>query len=348
MRTLVFLTIFCLAGAGYAETVFIPASKDNTIYEDAEGALSNGAGEYLIVGNSESGAHRHALIAFTDLSAIPDGARIHSVKLHLSLSSKNGSEGRIWLFRVHKDWGEGASNASGGEYDGAPAAPGDATWIYTHFGEEETWGYAGGATAYFSSADLYVTNPGPYVFGPTDSMIHDVENWKAQSAGNFGWMIRGHTQNPNPQLQFRSRENFESPPMLEVTYSTTGTEFDFSGIWYDPSLDGEGYNVFQTPAGWVIYYFGYTTHGQFLWVTSELVQLERLELGVPFELPMLVGAPGTFNSPSPSSLLEPYGILEVIFDSCTRGEFTLEGLDGVKVSNVVRLAGVDGASCLEL
>ena len=44
-----------LAGAAFAETVMIEASQDNTLYESAQGSLSNGAGESLFVGRTNSG-----------------------------------------------------------------------------------------------------------------------------------------------------------------------------------------------------------------------------------------------------------------------------------------------------
>lgn len=70
-----------------------------------------------------------------------------------------------------------------------------------------------------------------------------------------------------------------------------------------------------------------------------------LVFGQPIEFPMLIGVPGTFNNPSPSAFLQPYGTLSVVFDSCTSGEFTLNGLDGEKVSDVVKLVGIEETRC---
>jgi hypothetical protein len=132
---------------------------------------------------------------------------------------------------------------------------------------------------------------------------------------------------------------------LEVTYTTTGSPFDHSGPWFDPTLDGEGYLVFQTTAGWLIYFFGYSADGKFMWLISNLVKLDELILGEPFLLPMLIGKPGTFEMPTPSDELTPYGILSVTLDSCTTGQFVLDGLDGKKTSNVIKLVDVDGTDC---
>ena len=68
-------------------------------------------------------------------------------------------------------------------------------------------------------------------------------------------------------------------------------------------------------------------------------------MGEPFELFMLVGKPGTFTEPTPSDELTPYGFLSVTFDSCTTGQFILDGQDGKKTSNVTKLIGVDGTNC---
>ena len=151
------------------------------------------------------------------------------------------------------------------------------------------------------------------------------------------------------ERQFFSKDysdpNFR--PVLEIQYSKTGSLYDFSGAWADPTLDGEGYIVLQTPAGWLIYYFGYGAEGGFLWLVSELFTLEKLIFDEPFEMQMLIGKPGTFYSPGPSSDLTIYGKLSVEFDSCTSGQFILYDVKGgeLKLSNVNKLIGIDNTDC---
>lgn len=125
----------------------------------------------------------------------------------------------------------------------------------------------------------------------------------------------------------------------------SGTPQGFAGAWYDPALDGEGYQVMQTPVGWIIYYYGYSNSQDFLWLASNVVKLGQLQLGVPFEFNMRIGNPGTFDNPAPSSELMIYGTLQVTFDSCTTGTFILSGLDGKKISSVRKLIGIEGTSC---
>ena len=179
-------------------------------------------------------------------------------------------------------------------------------------------------------------------------MRNDVQDWLANPDSNFGWILIAD-ETSNTSKRFDSRDYFDAAnrPVLEVTFSNA-TVFDFSGIWYDPNLDGEGYLLFKTPFGWLVYFFGYRDTGEFLWVTSDLVQVDNVTFGQAIEFPMFIGAPGTFGSPSPSSLLEPYGLLTVILTGCASGLFTLDGDDGVKASTYTKLVGIEGTQCLEV
>lgn len=328
-----------------AETVIIEPNHDNTMYQHAQGALSNGSGDHLFVGRTAGGDIRRGLISFHNLDAIPENALILSVKLHLNLSREDSLATTISLFRVTSDWCEGGSHAAGEEDDGAPAQSGDATWVW-RFWPDVPWDTPGGDFASVASSQANVDATGQYVFGSSDRMVADVNNWIDNPDANFGWILKD-TESATTVKQFDSRSNPDvaGRPLLEVQYSVTGSVYDYSGIWFDRTLDGEGYNIYKTPVGWVIYYFGYSTAGEHLWLTSDLVTHDQLIFGQPIEFAMLVGVPGTFDSPSPSSELIPYGSLSVIFDSCTAGRFTLNGPDGEKISNVSKLIGVEDTLC---
>ena len=348
MRVLVLISslIFCSAVA--AETAFIEATQDNTLYEDLEGDVSNGAGSYFFTGRTAGGAIRRALIAFKDLDGIPAGATIKSVKLHLDLTREDSPATTIHLLRVQANWGEGASQGAGEEGQGGPAQPGDSTWIYRFF-DNQAWSTPGGDFPEVPSASMEVDSVGNYVFGSTSGLISDVQDWLDNPNTNFGWiLIADETGNSTKRFNSRTNPNEETRPWLEVEYSATGSSFDFSGPWFDPELDGEGYLVYETPYGWLIYYFGYGEEGERLWLVSEIVTLEQLLFGEPFELQMLVGEPGSFEKPTPSSELTVWGILTVIFNSCTTGVFTLEGTNGHKTSNVIKLTNVEDTICLNL
>jgi len=338
------LAVFC--SPALAETVYLQASQDNTLYDSPTGRLSNGSGEHLFSGMTLELERRRAVIAFKDLGVIPDEATITSARLHLNLSKENSGPSPINLYRLTRDWGEGSSNAAENEGRGANSETGDATWAHT-FWPNRVWLETGGDFVQTSSAEQIVILPGAYTFGSTAEMTADVQLWLDQPSQNFGWILTGDETRRSTAKRFDSRENENEAwrPVLEVVFSTTGSSFDFSGPWFDPSLDGEGYLVYQTPAGWLIYFFGYSADGNFRWLISNLVTLDLLIAGEPFELDMSVGKPGTFEAPTPGNELLPYGTLSVRFDTCTTGQFILDGLDGLKTSNVIKAIGVDGTSC---
>lgn len=345
MRTTVLISALFFSTSAFAETVFIDPTQDNTMYEHAQGALSNGSGDHLFVGRNASGDIRRGLISFHDLDAIPDHATILSVKLHLHSNRQDSPAMPISVSSVTADWCEGGSHAAGEEDDGAPAQAGDATWIW-RFWPDVPWNAPGGDFVATSSAQANVDAIGSYTFGSSNGMVADVMDWKDNPETNFGWVLTA-PEGATGVKRFNSRSNADTGnrPVLEVEYSVTGSASDYSGIWYDPDLDGEGYNIYKTPFGWLIYFFGYSATGELLWITSDLVALDQLVFGQPIEFPMLIGVPGTFNNPSPATDLESYGTLSVIFHNCTEGVFTLSGLDGVKVSNVIKLVGVEGTQC---
>lgn len=328
-----------------AETVFIEPTQDNTMYQQAQGNLSNGSGDHLFVGRNSAGDIRRALISFKNLDAIPDHAVIQSVKLHLQLSREDSAATTLSLFRVTADWCEGGSHAAGEEDAGAAAQAGDATWIW-RFWPDVPWNVHGGDFVTSPSSETVIDAIGAYTVGSSSGMEADVKDWIDHPETNFGWILRG-TENSTNIKQFASRSNANSAgrPLLEVEYTLTGSSSDFSGLWFDLAMPGEVYTIYKTPVGWLAFFYGYSADGELLWLTSELVTLDQLVYGQAIEFPMLIGVPGTFSNPTHPSELQSYGLLSVIFDSCFTGEFTLDGPDGHKVSNILKLIGVEGTQC---
>src|SRR6187399_2360666 len=97
-----------------ANTVTLSAAKDNTLYYNLNGDLSNGKGPDMITGRTLQGAPedaRRCLVAF-DLSSIPAGSTITAVTLQLTMIQTRAGSVRVDLFRTTASWGEGSSNST--------------------------------------------------------------------------------------------------------------------------------------------------------------------------------------------------------------------------------------------
>lgn len=119
----------------------------------------------------------------------------------------------------------------------------------------------------------------------------------------------------------------------------------YNGLWFDPALEGEGYNFVTASAGTVIYFYGSDQFGNRLWLLSDLIN-GAFGTGAPIVVTMYESTGGSFATPVPSARgLSVWGTLTIQFASCTSGVATLEGADGDKVSQIVKLAGVAGTQC---
>jgi len=214
-----------LGAAAAADTVDVPADRDNTIYQNSLGAFSNGAGPQIFAGKNAVGQIRRALIRFDVAAAVPFGSTITDVKLTLNLSQTVSFDEPVSLYRLLTDWGEGTSNAGDPGGSGALATPGDATWLHTFF-DTRFWAAPGGAPgtdmAILASATIAVGNPlGPYTWNSTPALLADVQSWVDAPAGNFGWIIVGDETAPGTAKRFDSRENATpgNRPNLRITYT---------------------------------------------------------------------------------------------------------------------------------
>lgn len=212
------------------ETVWLAAAKDNTLYEDSTGARSNGSGAHFFVGRTQNGSTRRGLIQF-DLagSGIPTGSTILSAVLSLNVSRTRAGSETVGLHRVVRDWGEGASNASGNEGGGAPAANGDATWVHAFF-PDQPWDNAGGDLFDTASAETAVSSQARYEWGPSESMTADAQDWLDRPETNFGWLLLGNEGRNQTAKRFDSRQNAATVdrPVLEIRYRAP-CPFDLPG-----------------------------------------------------------------------------------------------------------------------
>jgi hypothetical protein len=205
--------------------VFIPASRDNTLYEP-DGNRSNGVGSEMFIGLSGLTPPyiRRALVAFDVRAYVPSGATVDSVRLSVTMITGAIIPSRVRLYRVLDDWGEGASNADGLP-GGAQAAPGDATWT-ARLWPDSLWSLPGGDFVAVPSGSTDVAGAiVEYVFNTTPQMVADVQAWLDDPASNFGWLIRGNENAavPGSLKSFATHQNPETGrrPQLQVFYRTS-------------------------------------------------------------------------------------------------------------------------------
>jgi hypothetical protein len=216
--------LFCCPAAVWAApvTVSLPASKDNTLYEDANGTLSDGVGPHLFAGRtaqSPGASIRRGLIAF-NLSSIPAGATIVQVTLTLNVSkTASPTATNVELHRVSRNWGEGTSNSGDPGGSGAFSTPNDATWKHAIY-SSVNWTNPGGDFVSGASAVSSRSGTGSETWSGA-GMVADVQGWVGNSATNFGWELIGNESIPVTSYRFDTRENFDPAvqPALSVTYN---------------------------------------------------------------------------------------------------------------------------------
>jgi len=118
-----------------------------------------------------------------------------------------------------------------------------------------------------------------------------------------------------------------------------------AGLWYDPDLDGEGFNVITTPSGTVIFFYGFNANSERVWLVSETLP-DGFDFEQVVDVQMYEGTGGTFDQPAdPADELLEWGRLKMLFDACNTARFALHGTDGVKVTYQIKLAGITNADC---
>lgn len=210
-----------LANAASAsdETVVLDAVLDNTLYEDFLGTTSNGSGQHIFSGTTNGGSPRRALLAFDVASAVPAGATVRSVELRLYMSQTIAGAESIAAHRVLASWGEGASDAPGGEGGGDIAQDGDATWVH-RFHPDVDWATMGGDYDPAASATTVVANDGYYTWSGA-GLVADVQAWVDAPLGDFGWVLINRETVVRTAKRFDSRENPASSrrPRLTIDYT---------------------------------------------------------------------------------------------------------------------------------
>lgn len=169
-----------------AQTVVtIPASADNTIYQNPSGN-SNALGENIFSGTNGNNSPRRGLIKFDIAAAIPAGATITSVTLTMNCNISRSIPDNVSLHLLSANWGEATSDAgASGDGGGATATPGDATWISNFFGISN-WAVAGGDFNATASSSASVSTEGDVTWS-TAAMAADVQSWLTFTGRQF-WL----------------------------------------------------------------------------------------------------------------------------------------------------------------
>lgn len=203
-------------------TVTLTPDRDNTLYENPLGTVSNGAGQHFFAGTTQNGDARRGVLAF-DLSGLPPGATVITATLSLTMSKTTAGDTAVALHLLSADWGEGDSDAVGEEGAGATAVAGDATWLHTFF-DTGLWAQPGGDFAAVTSAAAVVGGPGVYAWS-SPALSADLAGWLADPAANFGWALIGDETAAGTAKRFDSRENDPANrPRLTITYSADAPE----------------------------------------------------------------------------------------------------------------------------
>jgi len=223
IRLLLAITVVSLCMQASADEVNLSAIKDNTIY--SEGNLSNGAGDYIFSGATQSGNLRRALLKFDITAAVPAEATIDAVELSLNVSKAPDTKMQNFsLFRVIADWGEGSSNAPGEEGTGDAASSGDATWEHTFF-SNSLWASSGGDFVVQASNTISIGGEGATTWPSTAALVADVQRWLDQPDTNFGWLLKGDETAGGTARRFDSRENPAANlrPQLHILFTPAPT-----------------------------------------------------------------------------------------------------------------------------
>ena len=209
--------VAALTGAASAVTVTVTAVHDATLYEDPAGGQSSGASAFVMtgrVGTNDTSPIRRALVMF-DLSSLPAGAVITGAELSMNVTKvKDNTAFITTVQRMSAGWTEGSTNAGSGG-NGAPADPGDATWL--HRSSPSLWATAGGDFSGTISASQVVSSLGLYTWSGS-GLVSDVQAWANNPAQNFGWVVRGNETTPQSVKEFSSREGATAPSLL-ITYT---------------------------------------------------------------------------------------------------------------------------------
>jgi len=155
-------------------------------------------------------------LAFDLAGKVLAGATIVSATLQLQMSKTSAGVTPIGLHRALTNWGEGISNASANEGQGAPATTGDATWLHTFHNT--------------ATVTIPVNDIGLYQWSSPE-LLADVQNWFANPTSNFGWVVVGDESIAGTAKRFSSRKNTSTANRPQLTIGYTVGEVEMQALY---------------------------------------------------------------------------------------------------------------------
>ena len=224
-----------------AGSVTLEPVQDTSLY--AEDATSNALHPHIFAGRTNSGNNRRGLMQFDIAGNVPPGSTITSASLRLycTASPFGGATTTVSVHKLTNAWAEGTSNndpATGGV--GAPATPGDATWINrVHPGTP--WTTPGGEIVLTASSSRTVpTGLTAYVWTGAQLGV-DVQDWLDNPSTNYGWILVGDEGTNRTARRFGSRQNTDPNFRPQLTI-----EFD---VGFPSFCDGADGSLASCPCG---------------------------------------------------------------------------------------------------
>jgi hypothetical protein len=219
MRLPALALLLALSTHARADLITINPNRDNTLFEDPTGTLSNGTGA-LFAGATVNNGVRRALLSFKVQDFIPANAVITRAELSLWCDRARGSATAFGLHALEASWGEGASYTGLG--GGVQAERNDATWTTRFYQVGPDWTTPGGDFTDLPSAVANVSGTGRFYTWSGAGLVADVQRWIDNPDTNAGWLLKAVDESATGRAKrFASREepNAARRPKLLIEYT---------------------------------------------------------------------------------------------------------------------------------
>jgi hypothetical protein len=222
MKRLLAMLPLLLSSAATADTVMIPAAKDNTLYDEPLGGLSNGAGDSFFTGLTGEPRVTRGLIEFDVAASVPAGSTITDATLTLYMAQASVLNPfvphTVGVHRALAEWGEGTSHAASGEGGGIAPTAGDATWIHTVF-PGTFWTSAGGDYDATATATLLVPVAPGFNSWNSAQLAADAQLFLDVPTDNHGWILVGTETSNARRFESRTGPTPANQPVLTVEFT---------------------------------------------------------------------------------------------------------------------------------